>query len=207
MDRPQNWDTTAPLATARFACVFSNVVSPPSISAFLGLAVARVSLPFWPGLIWAAVYGFFISLVPLAVVVYLLKTGRIGDLHMRNKGERHTPYLVGLMGAVVSLIVASIFDAPQLLRSLIVCNIMGLAILGFVNIYWLISSHTASMMLATLFASFVFGARAGVMLVPLVGLTLLARLVLRRHTLPQLVAGLLAGAAPVLILAYLGYFS
>jgi hypothetical protein len=77
--------------------------------------------------------------------------------------------------------------------------------LGFINVYWLISSHTASIMLVTLFVGFVFGIKASIALIPLIGLTIFARLVLRRHTVPQLVAGLFAGAAPVLILAYFGY--
>lgn len=207
MNRPQALDLSSSLAAARFARIFSNVVSPPSIFALLGLVVAWATLPFWLGLAWAAVYGFLISLVPLGVVVYLLKTGRVSDLHMRNKNERHTPYLVGLICGVMALIVASVFDAPNLMRSLIVCNIIGLVTLGFINVYWLISSHSASIMLATLFVGFVFSVKAGIALIPMIGLTIFARLVLRRHTVPQLVAGLFAGAAPVLILVYLGYLS
>ena len=207
MDRPQDLNLTSSLAAGRFARIFSNVVSPPSVLALLGLVVALTTLPFWPGLAWAAVHGFLISLVPLGVIVYLLKTGRVGDLHMRNKNERHTPYLVGLTCAVLALSVASGFGAPKLLRSLIACNIIALATLGFINVYWLISSHSASIMLATLFVGFVFGVKAGIALIPLIGLTIFARLVLRRHTVPQLVAGLFAGAAPVLILAYFGYLS
>jgi hypothetical protein len=55
------------------------------------------------------------------------------------------------------------------------------------------------------FSGFVFGHMVVVALTPVVGLTFLARLILRRHTIAQLVAGLLVGAAPVLVLANLGY--
>jgi hypothetical protein len=201
----QDSDLRSSVLTLRFARAFSNVFSPPSVSAAAGLAVAWVEYPFWPGLAWAAVYGFLISLVPLALVVYLLKTGRVSDLHLRKRGERHTPYLVGVSSAVVALIVAGAFGASQLLLSLIVCNIIGLAALGFINVYWLISSHTASIAMTILFVSFVFGASVGIALLPLIGLTFFARLTLRRHTVPQLVAGLVVGAAPVLVLAHLGY--
>jgi hypothetical protein len=207
MNRPGDLNLTSSLATIQFARIFSNVVSPPSIFALLGLVVAWATLPFWPGLAWAAMYGFLISLVPLGVIIYLLKTGRVSDLHMRNKNERHIPYLVGLICAVLALVVTSLLGAPDLLSSLIVCNIIGLVTLGFINMYWLISSHTASIMLATLFIGFVISLKAAIALVPIIGLTIFARLVLRRHTVPQLVVGLLAGAAPVLILAYLGYLS
>jgi hypothetical protein len=201
----QDSDLRSSVVTLRFARAFSNVFSPPSVSAAAGLAVAWAEYSFWPGLAWAAVYGFLISLVPLAVVVYLLKTGRVGDLHLRKRGERHTPYLVGVSSAVVALIVTSVFGTSQVLRSLIVCNIIGLTALGFINVYWLISSHTASIALNILFVSFIFGASVGIALLPLIGLTFFARLTLKRHTVPQLVAGLVVGAVPVLVLAHLGY--
>jgi hypothetical protein len=207
MNHPQDLNLTSSLATVKFARIFSNVVSPPSIFAVLGLVVTWAILPFWPGMAWAALYGVLISLVPLGVIVYLLKTGRVSDLHMRNKNERHVPYLVGLICAVLALVATSVLGAPKLLSSLIVCNIIGLVTLGFINLYWLISSHTASIMLATVFIGFVISLKAAIALIPIIGLTIFARLVLRRHTVPQLVAGLLAGAAPVLLLAYLGYLS
>jgi hypothetical protein len=144
-------------------------------------------------------------LVPLLVVVYFLKTGRVSDLHMKNKDERHIPYLIGIICAVIALIVASMYSQSQLLRSLIVCNIITLAALGFINVYWLVSSHAASITLATLFVGLVFGGTVGVAMTPLVGITLFSRLILKRHTVAQLGAGIIVGAAPVLILANFGY--
>jgi hypothetical protein len=154
---------------------------------------------------WAVLYGLLVSLLPLGIVLYMLKTGRISDLHIHNRDERHIPYLITFVGTVIAFIVTHVFGGSQLLRSLLVCNIVGLAFLGFINVRWLISNHTASIMLAAVFSGFVFGRTASVALTPVVGLTFLARLVLRRHTIAQLVAGLLVGAAPVLVLANLGY--
>jgi membrane-associated phospholipid phosphatase len=108
---------------------------------------------------------------------------------------------------VVALVIVNVFGGSQLLRSLIICNIAGLATLGFINIYWLISNHTASMMLATLFVGFTFSVTASIALIPLVGLVFWARFLLGRHTVAQLIAGLFVGAAPVLILTNFGYIN
>jgi hypothetical protein len=201
----QDLDSALSAAMVGLAHIFSNVVSPPTICVVLGFSLAWVDLPFWPGFAWAALYAFLACLVPVCVVLYLLKTGRVSDLHMRNKSERHIPYLIGLICAATVLIIIVLFDGPQLLRYLTVCNIIGLATMGFINVYWLISGHTATIMLATVFVGFVFGAAASIALIPLIGLIFLTRLLLKRHTVAQLIAGLFVGAAPVLILANLGY--
>jgi hypothetical protein len=197
-------NSTLPVAAARSARIYSNVVSPPIVNAALGFAVALSSAPLGQGLAWGAVYSSLLCLMPMAVVVYLLKTGRVSDLHMSNTGERHIPYLITFVGAVLAFAVVTLFGGPALLRGLLACNILGLAALGIINVYWLISNHAASIMLATVFAGYAFGLTAVLALLPLVGLTLLARLVLKRHTVPQLIAGLLVGAAPVLLFAGLG---
>ena len=203
--QPLDLHADSPTSVVRAARIYSNVVSPPVVTVLLGFSIAWVDSPFWTGLMWAILYGLLVSLLPLGIVLYMLKTGRISDLHIHNRQERHIPYLITVVGTVIALIVAHVCGGSQLLRSLLVCNIVGLAFLGFINVRWLISNHTASVMLAAVFSGFVFGHTVSVALTPVVGLTFLARLVLRRHTIAQLVAGLLVGAAPVLVLANLGY--
>lgn len=203
--RPLDLDPNPSSTLVRVARLYSDIISPPVVSAALGFSVAWVDLPFWPGFAWAAVYGIMVSLVPICVVLFLLRRGLIGDLHMSNRRERYIPYLVGFVCALLALIVVSAFDSSRLLRSLAVCNTVGLAALGSINTRWLISNHTASLMMAVTFVGFVFGAAVSVALIPLVGLTFLTRWWLKRHNVAQLVAGLLVGAAPVLILANFGY--
>ena len=204
MDRQSCILEVAP-ATARLARVYSNLCSPPLVSAVLGFVIAWAELPFWPGFVWGATFGSLISLVPVLVVVYLLKTGRVSDLHMRHQHERHLPYLISFAGAVLALLVTLAVDGSPLLRGLALCNVVGLGALGIINVYWLISNHSATIMMAAAFVGTAFGTLAGLTLTPLVALTIWARLSLRRHTPAQLIAGLLVGAAPVLILANLGY--
>ena len=198
-------ETMLPAVAVRLARIYSNVISPPIVTAVLGFVIALAdTASLWPGLAWGAVYGILLCGIPMIFVAYLLKTGRVSDLHLRNKGERHIPYLLTLVGALVGLFLVVLFDGPPLLFSLLICNMIGLAALGSINVYWLISNHAASVILFVTFAGFVFGPSVTLALLPLVILTLAARLILKRHTIAQLLAGLIVGAAPVLVLAGMG---
>lgn len=205
--RPLDLDVRQTNGIVRGARIYSNVVSPPVVCALLGFSIAWVDTPFWTGLAWAVVYGSLVSLIPISTVFYMLKAGRLSDLHISNRQERHIPYLILFVCTVLALIIVIVFDGPQLFRYLLVCNIIGAIALGFINMHWLISNHTATIALAAVFIGFVFGVTAGAALMPVVGLTFMARLLLRRHTVAQLVAGLFVGAAPVLLLAGLGYMN
>jgi hypothetical protein len=156
------------------------------------------------GLVWGFVYGIPISGIPMLVVAHLLKTGRVSDLHLRNKGERNLPYIIAIFGALCATLVVLLFDGPSLLFSLLLCNLFGLAALGVINVYWLISNHAASIALAAGFLGIALGPAVGLALLPLVLATLWARLILNRHTVAQLVAGLVVGVSPVLLFASLG---
>lgn len=202
-------DLVPRLATkkVRVARVYSNIISPPVVSAALGFSVAWVDWPFWQGLVWAAAYGVMTSLLPMGVVLYMLKKGYISDLHISNRRERHIPYLVGFICSVIAGAIVAQFGGSQLMRSLAVCNAIALAVLGSINTGWQISNHTASIMAATIFLGLVFGTAVSLALLPLVGMTFAARWWLKRHTVAQLIAGMLVGAAPVLVLANLGYIN
>ena len=205
--RPLDLDPRTATKKIRVARVYSNIVSPPVVAAALGFSVAWVDWPFWQGLVWAAIYGVMTSLLPMGVVVYMLKKGYISDLHISNRRERHIPYLVGFIGSVIALALVAKFSGSQLMRSLAVCNAIAMAALGSINAGWQISNHTASIMAATVFLGLVFGTAVSLALLPLVGMTFAARLWLKRHTVAQLIAGMLIGAAPVLVLANLGYIN
>lgn len=174
--------------------------------ALLALALAWRELPFWSGLLWAAVYGFFVSLAPILFVLYLLRTGRIVELHMSNTRERHLPYLVATTGSLVVLILLLLFDGPSLLRCLAFFNILVLALLGMINTRWLISFHTTAATAFVAVMGLVFGLWVALLLLPVLVLLVVVRLYLKRHTVAQIVGGLLLGAGAVWALARIGCF-
>ena len=188
------------------ARIFSNIVSPPIIFAVMGLALAMYELPFWDGLLWAAIFGFWVSLLPSLLVGYLLKTGRISDLHMTSIKDRRWPYVSSVIGAIAALITVLLFDGPELIRCLSIFAVIDLAALAVITNFWLISIHATSMAAVTLMSALVFGWWTLLILLPLTLAVSLVRLYLRRHDLAQVAAGLALGFGTVAILALLGCF-
>ena len=206
MTSPRDWHASDRTGLTRAARLFSNIVSPPVIFAIIGLALSLKALPPAQALPWAATYGFMVSLLPILFVLWLLKTNRIGELHMSATGERHLPYLIAVIcGFIIYGFVVS-FDGPQLLRCLAVFNIIALTFLGLINARWLISFHATAIAAAWMITGLVFGWMASLIIMPFVIGVVVVRLYLKRHTLAQVVAGLALGIITVWSLTWFGCF-
>lgn len=190
----------------RVARTLSNIISPPTMFAATGLALGIHERPFWPGLIWGAVYSLLIALTPMFVILYLLRTGRIGDLHMSATNERHIPYLTAVISGAIAYVLLVLFDGPVLLRCLAILSIITLGTLGLINTRWLISIHATAAASTWFIATLVFGWRAGIVLLPLVILVVWARLYLKRHTPAQVLAGIALGLSAVGVMRLMGCF-
>ena len=207
MNGPRDHAPEVTIGKIRIARTFSNIVSPPVIFALLGLTLALVGNEVGVGLLWAAVFGFFVSLAPILFILFMMRIGRISDLHMNTRQERYLPYLVSVLSSSVVLLAVYLFDGPPLLSCLTILNIIVLIILALVNAFWLISIHTASVSAAAVILALIFGPWAGIAFLPFVIMVCAARYYLRRHTIGQIVAGLLLGLTATLLLASMGCFN
>jgi membrane-associated phospholipid phosphatase len=206
MVTPRDHDVLNRIGLVKFARIYSNVISPPVMFAILGLAIPLKTLPFWPGFAWAAVYGLLVSLSPILVVLYLLKIGYISELHMSNTNERHLPYATAVAFALIALGIVFWFDGPELLRCLLIFNIIELAALAIINIWWLISIHVTGVVASWIIVGLVFGWTASLIVVPFVISVAWVRLYLKRHTPLQVIAGAALGIVSVLSLRLIGCF-
>lgn len=201
---PRDFNKDDHTGRVKAARLFSNVVSPPVMFAVVGLAFALTEEPGLTGFAWAAFYGLLVSLAPILVVLYLLRTGRIKELHMSDTRERHIPYVTAVASALIAFMVITLLDGPELLRCLALLNSMNLAALGIINIRWLISIHATGIMATFLLTGIVFSwMLAWVLLFPLLLAVAAIRLYLKRHTLPQVIAGLALGAVTVWLMRVL----
>ncbi|WP_374689589.1 phosphatase PAP2 family protein [Promineifilum sp.] len=194
------------VGSVRLARHLSNIISPPTMFAATGFALGVYERPFWPGVGWAVLYGLFSVLSPMFVVLFLLRTGRIGELHMSATNERHIPYLSGLISGGAAYALLALMDGPQLLRCLAIMNLITLGALGLINTRWLISIHATAAAATWLIASLVFGWGVGLVLLPVAVFICYIRLFLQRHTPAQVLAGVALGLSVVLILRALGCF-
>lgn len=204
---PRDFHVADRTGKIRLARLFSNVVSPPTIFAVIGLAFALKELPFVEGIAWAAVYGFWVSLFPILFVLLLLKRGHIQELHMSNTSERRWPYVMAVVGSAVAWLLLNGFQGPQLLVCLTVFNMLELAALAFITTWWLISMHTTAVTALFMLVGLVWSWTAAVIIViPIILSVSYVRLYLRRHTPLQVVAGMLLGVVSVWVLIPWGCF-
>ena len=184
---------------------YSNVVSPPTMFAALGIAISLYERPSWEGFAWGFGYGVMVSLVPILFVLFLLYTGRIAELHMSNTKERFLPYVSAIVCAGLMLGIAWWWEGPSLLIGVLVFNIVELIALTVITMYWLISMHSTGAMATALLVGMVWGSGWGFAVgIPLIASVSFVRLFLRRHTVAQVLAGLILGALSVWVLIPLG---
>lgn len=194
MSIPRDFHRDSHTGRVKAARLFSNIVSPPVMFACVGVAFALYENPSLVGFAWAVFYGLMVSLAPILVVLFLLKTGRIKELHMSDTNERHIPYATAVISAFIAFAVISLLNGPELLRCLALVNTINLAALGLINVRWLISIHANGIMATFLLVGLVFGwTLALVLVLPLMIGVCAVRLYLKRHTVAQVVAGLALG--------------
>jgi membrane-associated phospholipid phosphatase len=204
MHSPLDRELANRIGLVKIARLFSNVVSPPVMFAVLGLILALTALPNWQGWAWAAIYGFFISLLPILFVLYLLRKGYISELHMSNTRERHWPYISAVLSALFAYGLVQWLNGPLILACLTLFNTIELAALGAINVFWLISLHSTAVGAIIVIVGLVYGWGYALWLIPLVVSVCWVRLYLRRHTLGQVIAGLGLGVVSVLSLTLIG---
>jgi membrane-associated phospholipid phosphatase len=207
MSSPRDWHASDRTGVTRAARIFSNIVSPPVIFAVMGLVLSLYSLPLAQALTWAAIYGLFVSLMPILFVLWMLSTGRVAELHMSDTRERQLPYIVAIITSIAFLVIANQADGPELVRCLGIFNVIALTALALINSRWLISFHATAIAAAWAIVGLVFGWQASLLVLPLVALVIIVRLYLKRHTVTQIIAGLALGVLSVWVLTFIGCFT
>ena len=188
-----------------WARLVSDLVSPPVVWAILVIPVAlQYSRTTAEALMWSALYSFFICVIPLGFVAYMVKIGRIGDIHMKERRERLRPLLLSIICTTIVWWLLRVGDAPPALPLLALISLIQISIIALITLVWQISMHMMSIAGAAIAVGIIFSMSVGFLMVPLVPLVGAARLKLKRHTPAQIVAGTIIGAlVPVLLLMWL----
>lgn len=153
-------------------------------------------------LAWALAYGLLVCLAPILYIGWMVKRGKISDIHMKHRQERIRPFLVSMLCTLTAWYILIQLDAPPVLPLIAAVTLVELAIMAVVSLVWQISMHAMSITVAVVATGIVFGLAPAVVVSPLVPLVGTARLRLHRHTLSQVVAGAFVGALiPIVVLA------
>ncbi len=136
------------------------------------------------------------NILPLIFVLIMLKLGKISDLHIKNREERHSFY--GFMG--LSTILCGIelwwFSFNLVLR-LWLTFFLALVVIGLVNLRWKISAHLATTAALATAMGLLLGQWFYLLGLILVILVSWSRWYLKHHDLYQILAGTLVGILAV----------
>ncbi|MEK7447718.1 MAG: phosphatase PAP2 family protein [Patescibacteria group bacterium] len=132
----------------------------------------------------------FLSVVlPVAFIFLLMKKGKIGNFHMKEREDRILPFGFTLMSGTFSiLVVRYLNNDPVLVRMFLVFFLMALGYSVITFLKFKISGHTfvftSAMIILIIFLDLRF-----IFLLPLVFLIGWARVYLEEHTLGEVVGG------------------
>lgn len=146
------------------------------------------------------VYAMTILLPTLLIHTYRNYQGWTSK-ELGVKERRMIPYIISILCYFLCFYVMNIFHMPAFMGSIVVAALFIQIVCAIINIWWKISTHTAAIggffgALTALSLIFDFNPLWWLCLVLLLaGLVGTSRMILRQHTLAQVVMGFLTGAA------------
>ncbi|HAP90353.1 MAG TPA: phosphatidic acid phosphatase [Arthrobacter bacterium] len=176
----------------RAAKWLTEVFQPPVVVT-LQLLISPVIEPGFPGTIgYGALAALFVCVLPLFVLLGLVRLGKVTDHHVSNRQQRAPVLLMALGSVGAGLVVLKAAGAPQSVTVMVLAIIGGIIVLAAVSPFWKMSGHAAAVSSAAVISVLMLGPAwlPLVLLIPAVGWS---RVVLRAHTLAQVVAGSVFG--------------
>jgi hypothetical protein len=179
------------VATLRIAERVSDATRLPLLAVplflIVGLAAAGV-----PGLSWAVLCLSLTSGLSMLYLLWLVRSGRVGDPKKISRGERTGPLWVVAGLHVGGWLLVSLLGAPPALRAVLLSYALSTLAFAILTPRLKVSLHAAGAAGATVCLVCVFGGW-GALFAPVVPLVWWARRVLRRHTHAELAVGALVG--------------
>jgi membrane-associated phospholipid phosphatase len=148
-----------------------------------------------PGVTWlqAVVSVFFVTALPLLILLRMKRGGLVTDHHVRIRQQRAPVLVMAGVSLGIGTVVLLLLGAPAALFGEVGAIFLGLVLCLLANLVWKLSVHSAVaayVALALLSPIPHIGVAAALMLTALVGWS---RIELRDHTPAQVMAGQIVG--------------
>ncbi|APX04462.1 MULTISPECIES: phosphatase PAP2 family protein [Arthrobacter] len=176
----------------RVARVITEALQPP-ITVGLLLLLSPAMEPGYPGTVWfGAVAVLFVCVLPLAAVVLLVRLGKVTDHHVSDRRQRAPVLAMSVVSLLAGLAVLLAINAPYSVIVVVLAIVGGVVVLAVISLFWKISGHAGAIALTTVISVLILGVQwlPLLLLVPAVAWS---RVVLRAHTVAQVVAGAVVG--------------
>src|SRR6266851_2258362 len=184
----------------RAARLISNILPPAPISLPLIVLVALYhARNVLLALFYALVTLFFLSIGPFIYILIALRMGKISDVDVSRRTERAGPFLFGISSVLAGWLVLILLRGPTDLQTVLIITAVSGIVMMVTTLWWKISIHASSLGGAATMLTAFYGA---IMLPAFLLLILVSwsRVVLRRHTVLQVVAGSLVSIALTLLI-------
>ena len=173
----------------RIAWYLSNLFSPVVISLPFIILVALYhahNVPFALG--YAALTFLFLTIGPMIYILIGVRRGELTDTDVSVRSQRLRPLLFGLCSALLGLGILIITHAPKDLQTVLLISSVSGVVTILITLFWKISMHASSLASALTMLTILYGSYFIVAL-PLLIAVCWSRVVLRRHTIAQVIGG------------------
>lgn len=165
----------------------------PPVVVSIQLLISPLVQPGFPEtMVYGALAALFVCVVPLILLLVLVRLGKVTDHHVSDRKQRAPVLLMALGSILAGLLVLEALNAPPSVVAMVLAVVGGVVVLAAVSPFWKMSGHAAAIACSAVIAVLMLGAAwvPLLLLVPAVGWS---RVVLRAHTVAQVVAGSLFG--------------
>lgn len=161
---------------------------------------------FYKTLVMLTVYLFTILLPTLLIHAYRNYQGW-SRWQLGKRESRMVPYIIAIICYTLCYFVMSYFHVPQFMANILVAALLIQVVCAVVNVWWKISTHTAAIggfegALVAFSILFAFNPLWWFcVILVFAGAVGTSRMILRQHSLSQVVAGFMSGT----VIGFLGY--
>lgn len=186
------------------AFILSALASPFLVLPIFAIAVAaRCSANRAQFLLWALLGAFFSTGIPFLYILIGVKTGRITDMHVREREQRNGPFIVALFSSAAGAALLYLAGAPLPLIVLGIGIIANGVVFLLITLRWKISMHPSVYTATVVAGTFLLDHRVAWLLCMLPAIVW-ARSHRSRHNIAQGLAAI--GIAALITLAVLAVF-
>lgn len=129
----------------------------------------------------------FASVLPMAIILFWAK--RLGtDKDISNRSDRYMPLIVGIISYFIGFLICLIFNLDNFLTCLLLCYSINTGVVLVITTKWKISVHTTGLS-GPVAALILLMGPAGALFGVLYPILIWSRVLLKKHTLAQAIAG------------------
>ncbi len=179
--------------TYHFAKTISTLFVPPSFT-FLIFLYLGLTLPVdLESSLQIILSGFILGLIfPILFFLFLMKKGKVGDADATIKEQRTIPYSFGIIISLFAILFTIWLRLDHLIIYMWIVYFLNMIALISINKYWKISAHALGAATPVGLLIFMHGF-LGFLFLPLAAIVFWSRILLKKHTIGQVIAGGILG--------------